>query len=96
MGILSMFFNKKKSKDTARDRLKIVLMHDRNDISPEIMEMLRRDIVQAISKYMEVDESVDCKLSNDEEVTALEVTVPVKGMKRGTKIMSEQAEHDED
>ncbi|MBP5211644.1 MAG: cell division topological specificity factor MinE [Pyramidobacter sp.] len=91
MGIFSIFFNKKKSKDTARDRLKLVLMHDRSDISPEVMELLRRDIVQVISKYMEVDESIDCKLSNDENVTALEVSVPVKGMKRGSKVMAELA-----
>ncbi len=92
MGILSSLFGRKDSKDTAKQRLKLVLMHDRSVISPEVLEMLRRDIVAVISKYLEVDAAgIDCKLSSEEDVSALSVSVPVNGMKRGSAVMAELA-----
>ena len=50
MGWISDLFGKKKSKDRAHDRLKLVLMHDRSAISPEVMRMLQDEIVQVITK----------------------------------------------
>ncbi len=92
MGILSSLFGRRDSKDTAKQRLKLVLMHDRSVISPEVLEMLRRDIVAVISKYLEVDTSgIDCKLSSEDDVSALSVSVPVNGMKRGSAVMAELA-----
>jgi cell division topological specificity factor len=95
MGWISDLFGKKKSKDRAHDRLKLVLMHDRSAISPEVMRMLQDEIVQVITKYMEVDtSSITCELGKEEDVAALSVSVPVKGMKRGSKVMAERAERE--
>ncbi len=87
MGIFSSFFNKNKSKDTAKRRLQFVLMHDRSDIAPEVMQALQKDILAVITKYMDVDDvGTEIRVSHDDNVAALEVSVPVKGMKRGSVI----------
>lgn len=54
MGI-SHFFRRKKSKEIAKDRLKILLISDRVNCSPEMMEMIKNDIAKVISKYMKID-----------------------------------------
>ena len=51
------FFRKKKSGEVARDRLKILLISDRIDCSPEVMEMIKRDIAKILCKYMQIDTS---------------------------------------
>ncbi len=87
MGIFSNLFKSRGTKDTAKRRLQFVLMHDRSDIAPEVMEALQKDILAVITKYMDVDDAgTEIRMSNDDNVAALEVSVPVLGMKRGTKI----------
>lgn len=54
MGIMK-FFKKKSSREIAKDRLKILLISDRVNCSPEIMEMIKTDIANVISKYMKID-----------------------------------------
>lgn len=51
------FFRKTTSGNVAKDRLKILLISDRADCSPEIMEMIKTDIINVISKYMRIDEN---------------------------------------
>lgn len=51
------FFRKKKSGEIAKDRLKILLISDRIDCSPEIMEMIKKDIAKILCKYMQIDTS---------------------------------------
>lgn len=54
MKLLSLF-GKKSSRDIARDRLKILLISDRADCSPEVLELIKKDIAQVISRYMKID-----------------------------------------
>ena len=54
MGLLDLF-KKKGSSDVAKDRLKLLLVSDRANCSPEVMEMIKNDIIKVISKYMEID-----------------------------------------
>ena len=49
------FFSRKKSREIAKDRLKILLISDRVNCSPEMMEMIKTDIAKVISKYMKID-----------------------------------------
>lgn len=51
------FFRKKKSSEIAKDRLKILLISDRIDCSPEVMELIKRDIAKILCKYMQIDTS---------------------------------------
>ena len=56
---MSLFdmFKKKSSGDVAKDRLKLLLVSDRANCSPDIMEAIKNDIIAVISKYMEIDAS---------------------------------------
>ena len=56
MGIRN-FFSRRKSREIAKDRLKILLISDRVNCSPEMMELIKNDIAQVISKYMQIDAS---------------------------------------
>lgn len=49
------FFRKKSSCQVAKDRLKILLISDRVNCSPEVMELIKADITKVISKYMKID-----------------------------------------
>ncbi len=87
---LFKFFSKKKetSKDVAKERLKLVLIHDRSNVSPQFLEMVKSEIIKVIQNYMEIDEeALDIQLtktnSDDGErvVPALVANIPIKGMK---------------
>ena len=72
------------SRGRAKDRLKIVLIHDRTDISPELLESLRSEIVYVLTKYMEIDtKKIEIDLDHDEHEVALVANVPVLRIKRG-------------
>lgn len=63
MGIKS-FFSRRKSREIAKDRLKILLISDRVNCSPEMMEMIKTDIAKVISKYMKIDaESMEIQIA---------------------------------
>ena len=75
----------KQSKDIAKDRLKLVLIHDRGDFSQEKKEMIKEDLLEVLSKYMEVDASnidisiVNKKDTHDEDaIPQLIANVPIK------------------
>ena len=58
------FFHKKASRQIAKDRLKILLISDRVNCSPEMMECIKNDIANVISKYMQIDsDSMDIQIS---------------------------------
>lgn len=82
------FFKKKSSGNVAKDRLKMVLVSDRANCSPEIMEAIKNDIIQVISKYVEIDlEGLDIKIEQTESdstngmVPALFANIPIRDMK---------------
>lgn len=52
---MKLFFRKKSSCQVAKDRLKILLISDRVNCSPEMMELIKADITKVISKYMKID-----------------------------------------
>ncbi len=79
---------KETSKDVAKERLKLVLIHDRSNVSPQFLEMVKSEIIKVIQNYMEIDErELDIQLtktnSDDGEriVPALVANIPIKGMK---------------
>ena len=56
---------RKDSKDTAKERLHLVLMQDRANVSADFMELMKQEIIEVIKKYIDVDEnSIDVKLTN--------------------------------
>ena len=91
MGFMD-FFKKKNSGNVAKDRLKLLLISDRADCSPDVMENIKNDIIQVISKYMEIDEEgLDIQITQTESdgnngaVPALFANIPIKDLKHSGK-----------
>lgn len=91
---LSRFFSwtSKSSKDLAKERLKLVLVHDRSNVSPQFLEMVKGEIMKVISNYMEVDEdALDIQMTRtksdqgDRVVPALVANIPIKNVKDSGK-----------
>ena len=67
------------SASTARDRLQLVLAHDRSDLSPELLDQMRREIFEVVAKYVDIDlEEGDVSLETEDRVTALVVNLPFR------------------
>ncbi|AWI06675.1 cell division topological specificity factor MinE [Clostridium drakei] len=86
MDLFKMFSQKPSSKDVAKERLKLILIHDRSSISPEILESIKEDILKVLSKYMEIDDGeIEVKMAKMEELDgdspALIASIPVKRIK---------------
>lgn len=78
-----IFRDNTSSKDMAVERLRLVLIHDRASISPGLMEALKEDLIQVISKYMDIDkESMDVSLNSSELSASLVANIPVKRIRR--------------
>lgn len=74
--------NQKTSKEIAKDRLKVVLIHDRANISPEVMQALKNDIIEVISHYMDINKNeMEISLENDDNSVALLANIPVNRIK---------------
>ena len=90
MGFMDIF-KKKGSGDVAKDRLKLLLVSDRADCSPDVMMAIKNDIIQVISKYMEIDaEGLDIQITQTEAETtngtvpALYANIPIKDLKHSS------------
>ena len=67
------------SANTARERLQLVLAHDRTDLSPDLLEQMRREILEVVAKYVEIDiEDGAVSLETEDRMTALVANLPIK------------------
>ena len=85
--LLQKLFGKEAScsKDVAKERLRLVLVHDRVNVSPQFMEVLKDDMIRVISNYMDINErEIEINLTNNNSSVALIANIPVNRMKRGT------------
>lgn len=81
--INKMLGRESSSKNIAKERLRLVLVHDRATISPQMLNNLKEDLIKVISNYMEIDEStLEVQLSQDDREVALGVNIPIVRMKR--------------
>lgn len=85
---LFKMFRPEKSKNVAKERLKMVLIHDRTNISPQFIERIRVEMLSVVNQYVEVDENEfnlqftrTRRESDNMPVQALVANIPIKKMK---------------
>jgi len=72
-----------KSASEAKERLKLVLIHDRTDLSPAEMEALKDDLIAAISRHIEIDpQAVRIDVSQEGRDQLLIANIPLKPARR--------------
>lgn len=73
----------KPSKDVAKERLRNVLVKDRSDVSPAMMQELTRELGRLLAGYMDVDQSrLNVEIRPEEREVSLIARVPVRNFKR--------------
>lgn len=83
LDFLSRFFSKENSKDVARERLRLVLVHDRASVTPEFINQMKEDLIKVIREYLDIDEeALQVSLENEDDSIALVANIPVRGMRR--------------
>lgn len=86
---------KSSSKDTAKERLHLVLMQDRANVSADFLDLMREEIIEVIKKYIEIDEdAMDVRLGSEtnedgtQGAPALYANIPIINIKDETRKMS--------
>ncbi|QTX31550.1 cell division topological specificity factor MinE [Aminithiophilus ramosus] len=83
---LKSLFGGGETRKVAKERLQLVLIHDRADISSEMMENLRRDLIAVISTYMEIDDNnIELELEHEDRSVALVANIPIRNVRRGVR-----------
>jgi cell division topological specificity factor len=79
-------FGHKKSANSAKERLQLVLIHDRTDLTPAELESLKDDLIATISRHIDIDPSaVVIKVAQDGRSQRLVADIPLRsvGRRRG-------------
>lgn len=78
-----LFGNTEPSAKVAKQRLQLVLVQDRANLSPQMLGLLKEDLIGVISKYMEIDqEGLEVSLDRSAEQVALVANIPIKQVRR--------------
>jgi cell division topological specificity factor len=85
MSVFTQIFGppKRSSREVARSRLELVLLHDRVNLSPQLMQQLKDELIVVISRYVEIDEDgVEVSLTQNKRQSRLTADIPVVGGRR--------------
>ena len=92
-----------KSKEAAKERLHLVLMQDRANVSADFLELMKQEIIEVIKKYIDIDESaIDVRLTNKENedgtngAPALYANIPIINMKNDLNMIKKKDEEKEE
>lgn len=94
--VLGFFRQTDKKEDNAKDiacnRLRVVLMQDRTNLTPELMEKMRQELIDLLSKYVEMDkEALELNFEQEGNQMALMLSIPVLRAKDEAEIERELA-----
>ena len=86
MGFFKSLNSRPTPKEVAKDRLKLILIHDRGEIAPEVIEKIREEILGVISKYIDIQVD-DVEISENKNAgegdtcSALVANIPIKNLR---------------
>ena len=81
---------KDNSGSAARDRLKIALVGDRSAVAPRLMDSVRRDLIEVLNRYMEIDvQLMTMEIKKEDQAVSLAAVVPVRRIKRQASLPEE-------
>ncbi len=76
---MAFLFGHKKSANSAKERLQLVLIHDRTDLTPVELEALKDDLIETISRHVEIDPTaVTINLAQDGRAQRLVADIPLR------------------
>jgi cell division topological specificity factor len=83
MSFFDKLFGRKSSADSAKERLQLVLIHDRTDLTPAELDSLRDDLIATISRHVSIDaDNVQIDVEHDGRSQRLVADIPLKAVKR--------------
>jgi cell division topological specificity factor len=86
MSFFEKMFGKKSSADSAKERLQLVLIHDRTDLTPAELDSLRDDLIATISRHVSIDkQGVQIDVEHDGRSQRLVADIPLKAARRRTR-----------
>ncbi len=81
-----LFGRENPSKDVAKERLRMVLIHDRSSVAPQVWDALKVDLIRVLSRYLDIDEaSMEVQLQTEKDSVALVASIPVRRVKRSAE-----------
>ncbi len=86
MTLFDRFFGRKNSAESAKERLQLVLIHDRTDLTPAELDSLKDDLIATISRHVEIDaQSMRIGVEHDGRSQRLVADIPLKAARRRAK-----------
>ena len=83
MSFFDRLFGRKNSADRAKERLQLVLIHDRTDLTPAELDSLKDDLIATISRHVEIDaQSMQIGVEHDGRSQRLVADIPIKSAQR--------------